>query len=140
MYKFCKTIFFVHHKNLLATIFDESLTICELGYRQIMQPRENSVHRNTYWKLQQLKLLFHSTAFHLMIDWHLITRRVSSNCLMSQIKSKETPSAHTDFLCHTQAVERHIKFIFNFFLFLMLYYKLKILLFWCPCIYFPHYR
>ena len=50
-----------------------------------------------------------------MIDWHLITRRVSSNCLMSQIKSKETPSAHTDFLCHTQAVERHIKFIFNFF-------------------------
>lgn len=111
--------FFAQHENLLiAMIHDESPAIREIGYRRIIKARENPVHRNTIRKFQQPKLLFHATAFHLMIDWQNIqltepplTRRVSSEDIMSLIKSKEKPSALPDFPCHTQAVERHIKLV-----------------------------
>lgn len=111
--------FFAQHGNLLiAMIYDESPAIPEIGYRRKIKARDNPVQRNTIRKFQQPKLLFHATAFHLMIDWQNIqltepplTRRVSSDDIISLIKTKEKPSALPDFPCHTQAVERHIKLV-----------------------------
>ena len=68
-YKYCTTSFAIHlflcssWEFPLAKIHDESSTIRELSYKQIMQARENSVHKNTIRIFQHRSYYFMLPSF-----------------------------------------------------------------------------
>ena len=116
-----RNAFFAHPENLLLTIIvDKLVHIRKLGFRGIIKARSLASRRKFIRSFKPPKINFLATDYTEMIDWNTTTllpnplmRRVSDKDIWSMIQSGETPAEWNleKFPCHTQAVERSMKFV-----------------------------